>query len=106
MIKKWFSRGMDAMLISMVILAVFGAASEGWRQYQAQRPERPATNIHTGTQPALDPTCLIEGYGQPEGCRGGLPECLQEDGSGPGVWCFWTDPDTGAIWFNDGNEDD
>lgn len=91
-----------AIIASMVLVSLWGAACD--LRKPAQQPTgRPslATRAPHWTGPS---SCLVEGFGHPGSCRGGLPECEQEDGSGPGVWCFWTDPDTGDIWFNDGDE--
>lgn len=74
---------------------------------QAQRPERPAETSVLVTQPPAytgPAWCLEWGVGQPESCRGELPECLQEDGSGPGVMCWFTDPDHGKLWLQYGDD--
>lgn len=73
---------------------------------QPKRSQTAVDEINSGVQPGtyLDGAlCLVEGVGHPEGCRGGLPECLQEDGSGPGIMCWYTSS-TGLLWLNDGDE--
>lgn len=74
---------------------------------QAQRPERPVEAPELVTRPTgyTGPaSCLVWGVGQPESCRGELPECLEEDGSGPGITCWFTDPDHGKLWLQTGDD--
>lgn len=108
MIKYLWRRTPFALLMGMVITAIFGAGLDLVRACeQVKRPESSATAVPTAAQGpgyAGPQSCLVEGVRQPAACRVRLPECLSEDGSGEGVWCFWTDPDTGDIWFNDGDE--
>lgn len=108
MIKFLWNRAPYALLMGMVLTGLFGVALDlkGWLD-QGKRPEMPVTGVHTATQaPAYTGPawCLEWGVGQPEACRGELPECLAEDGSGPGVMCWFTDPDHGKLWLQYGDD--
>lgn len=104
----WINRAGWSLVGGVLLTVLLGAVLDLKGAFdQAQRPERPAeASVLVGQPPHYTgPSwCLVEGTGQPESCRGELPECAAEDGSGPETWCFWTDPDTGDIWFNDGDE--
>jgi hypothetical protein len=57
---------------------------------------------------AQSPACTVEAYPVPAECVvvRPLPWCLQEDDAIDGVTgpaCYWRDPSSGAIWFNDGD---
>lgn len=105
MIKRHVGRTAAALLAAAVLLSGLGAAADLARDLR-QRSESPQERPGLVRQAPhyQGPTwCLVEGVGQPEACRGGLPDCLQEDGSGPGVWCWFTSD--GKLWFQDGSED-
>lgn len=98
----------SSLLMAMIIVGLFGAGMDLLRGCdQDKRPESSVTAVPTAAQgpgytgPAW---CLEWGVGQPESCRGNLPECLAEDGSGPGVMCWFTDPDHGKLWLQYGDD--
>lgn len=101
-LKRHIGRVPAAILASMVLVSLLGAALDAC--HQPQRPQRPVEAPGQATQGPVPAQCLQEGAPVPASCQGTLPECLQEDGSGPGVMCHWTAPTTGSLWYNDGDE--
>lgn len=95
-----------SLVLAMILVGLLGLTMALVQAVdQAKRPERPAAGLDHPV-PAVttvpEALCLVEGVVQPETCRGTLPECLAEDGSGPGVRCWFTGEE--GIWFNDGDE--
>lgn len=93
-----------ALWAAAILISLFGAVLDLVPD-QAQRPVSHQERSAIYTQPPAytgPAECLVEHVGQSEGCRGELPECLQEDGSGPGVLCWFTSD--GLLWLQDGQD--
>src|SRR5687767_10517710 len=109
MINKLTSLG-NAIVVAMIILSLCGPVLDVVGPLHGPRgAHSPLDGLQQGRQgPHYTgaPECLTEGVALAPECneRRELPGCLAEDGSGPGIYCFWTDPGGTGIWFNDGDE--
>lgn len=64
--------------------------------------------VGSSMQPTVPTPCRNEAIALPALCNshGQLPACSSEDDAVDGTGgqpCFWTDPDTGWLWYNDGD---
>lgn len=72
-------------------------------------PATPApVPVVTAAQPGVPAACRTESAPVSRLCNDGglLPWCATEDDATDGTdgpACFWRDPDTGDLWFNDGD---
>ena len=103
MIKRLLNQLPYAILAGILAVTGVGIVSQVARELR--QAESPTGGLGQGTQrPHYTGAaeCLTQGSGHPESCRGELPECEQEDGSGPGVMCWFTSD--GLLWLQTGDD--